>query len=94
MHIYERVHPVLNGTTAYNNTDTTHQVYTNPGMTVHAVQGSAGVFEVPYFFGCLYYAAHVAQLVLNTYGVCRIIRGCPRCRSGPPCACPSSAMGA
>eukprot|EP00698_Gefionella_okellyi_P004933 TRINITY_DN14556_c0_g1_i1.p1 TRINITY_DN14556_c0_g1~~TRINITY_DN14556_c0_g1_i1.p1 ORF type:complete len:503 (-),score=73.79 TRINITY_DN14556_c0_g1_i1:44-1552(-) len=44
MHIYERIHPVWNGVTQYNNTDPTHQVYVNPVGTTHAVQGNAGVF--------------------------------------------------
>jgi len=46
MHIYERIHPVLNGTTHYANTTTQGQVYVNPNMPVHAVQATAGIFQV------------------------------------------------
>jgi len=40
MHMYERINPVLNGT-VYQ----TGNVYTNPGVPVHVVQGTAGVFQ-------------------------------------------------
>jgi len=40
MHMYERVNPVLNGTTYQ-----TGDVYVNPGVPVHVVQGTAGVFQ-------------------------------------------------
>ena len=38
--MYERINPVLNGTTYQ-----TGDVYVNPGVPVHVVQGTAGVFQ-------------------------------------------------
>eukprot|EP00052_Salpingoeca_macrocollata_P016710 m.134920 g.134920 ORF g.134920 m.134920 type:complete len:528 (+) comp20146_c0_seq3:81-1664(+) len=40
MHMYERIHPVLNGTVKQ-----TGHIYNKPGAPVHVVQGTAGVFE-------------------------------------------------
>ena len=43
MHVYEAVHPNINGSTPYNST-AQGRVYRKPGMPVHVVQGTAGVF--------------------------------------------------
>eukprot|EP01116_Phalansterium_solitarium_P008088 TRINITY_DN2134_c0_g1_i1.p2 TRINITY_DN2134_c0_g1~~TRINITY_DN2134_c0_g1_i1.p2 ORF type:complete len:528 (-),score=174.99 TRINITY_DN2134_c0_g1_i1:190-1668(-) len=40
MHMYERVHPVFNGTVAQTGND-----YVNPGATAHVTQATAGVFQ-------------------------------------------------
>lgn len=39
MHMYERIHPVVNGTVVQSGS-----VYDNPGATAHVVQATAGVF--------------------------------------------------
>jgi len=40
MHMYERIHPVRNGTVVQ-----TGNVYHNPGAPMHVVQGTSGIFE-------------------------------------------------
>lgn len=43
MHMFERIHPVRNGSVV--TLPDASGVYTNPGAPVHVVQGNAGVFE-------------------------------------------------
>jgi predicted MPP superfamily phosphohydrolase len=43
MHMYERVHAVINGTV--KQASDIHGVYRQPGAPIHVVQGNAGIFE-------------------------------------------------